>query len=61
VTGGTGQARIGGDGEPMELRPGGTFAVPAVALPELRLTAGVDGLDLIACRPPHPADLAQGG
>ena len=61
VMGGTGQARIGAAGEPLELRPGGTFAVPAVALPELQLTAGVDGLDLIACRPPHPDDLAAGG
>jgi mannose-6-phosphate isomerase len=56
VTSGTGRARVA-KGDELDLRPGTTFAVPAAGLPDLDLRG--DGLQLIACLPPKPDDLAR--
>jgi mannose-6-phosphate isomerase len=56
VTRGVGRARVGRGAE-LDLKPGTTFAVPAAGLPDLDLRG--DGLELIACLPPTPDDLAR--
>lgn len=55
VTRGVGRARVG-RGRELEVRPGTTFAVPAAGLADLDLRG--DGLELIACLPPKPDELA---
>ena len=62
VTGGRGTDRVGpgsgsNPGPPLELRRGECFAVPARASADLELEAGLDGLDLLLCRPPRGEDL----
>ena len=57
VTDGGGVARTTG-GE-LTIARGSTFGVPASELPGLELEAP-DGLTLVACLPPRPADLAAG-
>lgn len=56
VTRGEGTARVG-RGSAVDLRRGTTFAVPAAGLPDLDLRG--EGLQLVACLPPKPADLAR--
>lgn len=52
---GEGEASVRG-GEAVPLRPGVAFAVPARGLPGLSITA--TDLELVACLPPRPEDLA---
>jgi mannose-6-phosphate isomerase len=54
VTGGAGTVRAGG--RDLAVRAGDTFAVPAAVSSDLAFDAP-DGLDLIVCLPPRPADL----
>jgi mannose-6-phosphate isomerase len=56
VTRGEGTSRVG-RGATLDLTAGTTFAVPAAGLPDLDLRG--DGLQLIACLPPRPDDLAR--
>jgi quercetin dioxygenase-like cupin family protein len=56
VIAGSGIARVDA-GLRLELRAGMSFAVPAAGLPGLVLEG--DGLTIVACLPPTPADLVR--